>query len=122
MIGVNSKVYGMNDLVKKIQGMDAHAKAQGHPRFAVTYDTPYALVQHENLEYFHPVGQAKFLEEPTRTRAKEIGRRVRDVYKTTRSLRRAVRAGTNLLKWFSQQLCPVLTGRLRASAEVIELK
>lgn len=32
---------------------------------AVSYDTPYAVVQHENLEYQHAPGrQAKYLENP----------------------------------------------------------
>lgn len=28
----------------------------------IGYNTPYALRQHEELDYFHPVGEAKFLE------------------------------------------------------------
>lgn len=32
---------------------------------AVTFDTPYAVVQHERLDFHHPrKGQAKYLEEP----------------------------------------------------------
>lgn len=121
MVGASSKVHGMNALVKKIQGMQTHAKRQAKPKFAVVYTAPYSVYVHEDLEAFHPNGQAKFLEEPTRTRSKEIGRRVVQVYKSTHSLRRAVRAGTNLLKWFSQQLVPKKTWFLHDSAEVVEL-
>lgn len=35
---------------------------------AVSYDTPYAVVQHENLEYRHDEGRkAKYLEDPMNT-------------------------------------------------------
>jgi len=39
-----------------------------HPEFHVSFgnddDVHYAAVQHENLEYFHTIGQAKYLEQP----------------------------------------------------------
>lgn len=45
---------------------------------AVTYDTPYAVVQHENLDFFHPTdhnpnAQAKFLEQPAVENRHEYG-------------------------------------------------
>lgn len=33
-------------------------------RGAVAYDEPYAVDQHESLDYYHDDGQAKYLEEP----------------------------------------------------------
>lgn len=30
----------------------------------VYYDTPYAVRQHEDLDYHHPFGKAKYLEDP----------------------------------------------------------
>ena len=37
----------------------------GRLRAAVSYDTPYAVVQHENMTFHHPRGrQAKYLEIP----------------------------------------------------------
>lgn len=44
----------------------------------VSYNTPYALVQHENLEYNHQVGQAKYLEQPMRTERKIVMGMIRD--------------------------------------------
>lgn len=32
----------------------------------------YAYIQHENLEYHHEVGQAKYLEQPLREHAQEL--------------------------------------------------
>lgn len=36
----------------------------------------YAVYVHENLEAHHPVGQAKFLEEPAKRRAMTMNRRI----------------------------------------------
>lgn len=42
----------------------------GSLRAAVAYDTPYAVVQHERLDYQHDGGRkAKYLEDPMRTEA-----------------------------------------------------
>jgi len=40
--------------------------SSGMPRYIVSYATPYALYVHEDLDAFHEVGQAKFLEKPAR--------------------------------------------------------
>jgi len=34
------------------------------PVVLVVFDTPYAIIQHENEEYHHDDGQAKYLERP----------------------------------------------------------
>lgn len=40
---------------------------------AVSYDTPYAVVQHERMDYHHDAGrQAKYLEQPLTSSNKEI--------------------------------------------------
>lgn len=47
--------------------------------YSVVYSTEnpetgynYAMIQHENLEYHHEVGQAKYLEEPLRRNADKL--------------------------------------------------
>lgn len=51
-------------------------KAEG----ALIFDTPYAAVQHEELDYNHDDGQAKYVEQPMKERQSElhglIGRRI----------------------------------------------
>jgi hypothetical protein len=37
---------------------------------------PYAVVQHERLDYKHTVGEAKYLEKPTLQAAPHVGKRV----------------------------------------------
>jgi hypothetical protein len=62
---------------------DLEASAQVHQTTPaelasqVQYDTPYAVMQHESLEFSHtrdpnPKAQAKFLERPAREREKDI--------------------------------------------------
>lgn len=46
-------------------------------KVAVSYDTPYAVRQHEELGYRHPKqGKAKYLEDPMRSEAPEVRRLV----------------------------------------------
>jgi len=39
---------------------------------AVSYDTPYAVRQHEELDYHHEEGEAKYLERPLRKHKQEL--------------------------------------------------
>lgn len=67
----------------------AHTDAEpqaGKPSVVVAFDEEYAIYVHENLEAHHPVGQAKFLEQPLRENAdkyiKYIGEKVMDLLKS----------------------------------------
>lgn len=42
----------------------------------IIYDMPYAMIVHENLEAFHPNGQAKYVEQPLREAAPHLPSRV----------------------------------------------
>ena len=65
---------------------DGFLRASGHvllpqpgPVVVLGYggpSVPYAVVQHERLDYKHKVGQAKYLETPTLRAASGMGRRV----------------------------------------------
>lgn len=45
---------------------------------------PYAFIQHEDLEYRHPVGQAKFLEQPFIEAAPEVHQHASDAVRAVR--------------------------------------
>lgn len=46
-----------------------------YPRAAVSYDTPYAVIQHENLSERHDAGrEGKYLERPLHSEAPAIAR------------------------------------------------
>lgn len=60
-----------------IESQDVHPATETSPEAAVSYDTPYAVDQHEHLEYRHttdphPDAQAKYLEAPLRQNADEL--------------------------------------------------
>jgi hypothetical protein len=44
----------------------------GDPVSSVSYDTPYAVKQHEELDYRHDDGEAKYLEKPLREHSDEL--------------------------------------------------
>lgn len=63
----------------------------GNLESAVTYNTPYAVIQHERLDFYHPTdsnpgAQAKYLERP----AKELGPKLGAV--VAAEIRRATRS------------------------------
>jgi hypothetical protein len=82
----------------------------------VGYSQGYALVVHENLNAFHRVGQAKYLEQPARERASEIGDIVREAMERGQTMERALLFGGLFLQRESQLLVPVDTGALKNSA------
>lgn len=48
------------------------AKNEAVPEAALVFDTPYAAAQHEHEEYHHDDGQAKYVEEPLTSNAREL--------------------------------------------------
>lgn len=82
----------------------------------VGYTQAYAIYVHENLESFHPVGQAKFLEQPARMLRDELGEIVKKALKKGLPLKMAITLACLRLQRASQELVPVDTGALKASA------
>lgn len=98
-------------------------KARLAPRqassYAVGFAAPYALYVHEDLTKAHPRGgQAKFLEEPMRTRSLDLATTGNQALRNGKSIDEALLAAGNQLLKFAQALCPVDTGRLRNSGYV----
>lgn len=101
-------------------------------KVVVGYRAPYALAVHENIEmagqglprrsghglYWDPQGkaQAKFLEQPAREYKRAIAEHIRRVTKQSKSLRQGLLSGGRILMIASQELVPVDTGELKASA------
>jgi L-alanine-DL-glutamate epimerase-like enolase superfamily enzyme len=83
----------------------------------VGYGTEYAVYVHEDMEANHPNGgQAKYLEQPARAMRKALGDQVRRDMNSGLTLKEAqLRAGLKL-QAASQNLVPVDTGDLKASA------
>ena len=82
----------------------------------VGYTQSYAVWVHERMDTYHPVGQAKFLEQPAREKAGEIARIIKETYRKTKDLTLSLLTGGLFLQRESQKLVPVDTGALKASA------
>lgn len=103
-------------LIRSLKDLGAEHRKEGDPRIVVGYTAAYAIYVHEDLEARHPVGQAKFLEQPLREMGPELSRLIGE------AMKRGVKFGAALylaglkLQAASQLLTPIDTGALRASA------
>lgn len=88
------------------------------PKIVVGYTQKYAVYVHEILTNHHPVGQAKFLEQPARemNSSGEGSKIVKSVLQGGGTLEQALYTAGLELQRRSQQICPVDTGALKASA------
>lgn len=107
------EIGGLNEGIAALQR--EHQRSRSASAY-VYYTAEYALPVHERLDVYHPVGQAKFLEEPLRTRQKDISDVIYETYEKGGTLLQSVYVGGLLLQRLSMELCPVDTGNLRASA------
>ena len=108
-----AKVEGLKEVIAALKAKDKHGRAG---RVVVGYSAEYAVHVHENLEVYHRVGQAKYLEQPARQYAGEISKLVRDALAKGFTLVQALFMGGLRLQRESQLLVPVDTGYLRSSA------
>ena len=122
---VKQELIGFNSLISKLGKLQRAAARATGKRVRVGYSAPYALKVHEDLEMFHTNGQAKFLEQPARQYRKVMASIVRQnvvarggVRDLEASIIRGFLAAGQFLKEESQELVPVDTGFLKASAFV----
>lgn len=109
------KIDRVGNLVRQFRNLQKEA-AKGDDTVTVGYVQNYAVYVHENLESYHRVGQAKYLEQPARTMRGELVRIVKSVYLKTKSLSKALLLAGLRLQRESQKLVPVDTSALKASA------
>lgn len=107
----------VSEVVASLQG--ASLRGRKHVRVDVGYTAPYAVYVHEDLEASHPNGgQAKYLEQPARTLAKDMMDIIVTSVQNRNGLEEGCRRAGNLLLSTSRALVPVDTGRLRDSGYV----
>lgn len=80
-----------------------------------TFGVRYALYVHENMEAYHHVGSAKFLERAYRKTYNQTVKTVLRGFKSGLTLVQALAAGGRLIQRESMKLTPVDTGNLKAS-------
>lgn len=116
-MAVKAEVLNFNRLISKLGKLQQKAAREGKARLRVGYSAPYALKVHEDLDAFHPVGEAKFLEKPARLYRDVMASIVRKaVQQKKKPLADALLEAGLFLKEESQEIVPVDTGFLRGSA------
>lgn len=108
-----AKTEGVEALLAKLRGMmDKYQPVD----VTVSFSAPYALFVHEDLTARHPIGQAKFLEQPARTMRADLAQGAAALMKKGVSMPKALYTQGLRLQRAAQLLCPVETGFLRNSA------
>jgi len=102
-----------------IQEKMAKATRDKNASVSVGFQTSYAIYVHENLEANHPVGQAKFLEQPAREYQAEIVRIIRQAWLKGATMLQCLMLGGLRLQREAQKLVPVDTGNLKRSASTL---
>jgi CRISPR/Cas system-associated exonuclease Cas4 (RecB family) len=104
------------------RGMGKYLKDGKRVVVAVGFTQAYAIYVHEDMEAHHPVGQAKYLEQPARELRQDLGNIVTTILKAGESLSHALLTAGLRLQREAQELVPVDTGALKASAFTREEK
>jgi hypothetical protein len=117
--GVSAKVTvdGTGAVIAALRALAAKA-GPPRPRVTVGYKAEYAVHVHENMQAYHPTGQAKFLEQPARVHEHEMARIVADTVRAGGTLAEGELAAGRFLLEASKALVPVRTGTLRDSGYV----
>ncbi len=110
-----AKVEGADKVQAVLRKLMAKAD-EANVSVSVGYTQAYAIYVHENLEAKHPVGQAKFLEQPFRLLQGALAAMVRDGLRKGQTMTQALLMAGLRLQRESQLLCPVDTGALKGSA------
>lgn len=117
-MNIEVKVDGVERLMRLLRKRLVKVRT-AKPTLDVGYTAPYAIYVHEDLTANHPNGgQAKYLEQPAREMANELGGLIRARVKTGVPMEEALyEAGEKLLDR-SKELVPIDTGYLRDSGYV----
>jgi hypothetical protein len=107
-------VLGADKVVKALWAKADKARKDWAARLQVGYAAPYALFVHEDMQAVHPVGQAKFLEQPARTMRRQLADLLAARLRTG-TVRQALGEVGEALLAASLPLVPVKSGRLKES-------
>lgn len=112
-----ARIDGLEQLLARFRAMQSRWI---RPRSSVVvgYQTNYAVHVHENMEARHPVGQAKFLEQPARELSNDgtLQGIVTTALRRGATVEQALLLAGLRLQRESQRLVPVATGTLKNSA------
>lgn len=117
-----SKIKGVSKLINDFTKLKNKSKRGDDVDYIVGYTANYALFVHEDLESRHPVGQAKFLEQPARELRGELISIIAVTRRTTGTLDAGIKLAALRLQRESQKLVPIDTGNLKGSAFTRKIK
>src|SRR5438445_698014 len=108
-------VEGLEKVVAALKARAAKSIKDDNVSVVVGTSVAYAIFVHEDLEAHHPVGQAKFLEQPARELQPTLAMIVRQALQKGQTLAQALLLAGLRLQREAQLLTPVKTGNLKAS-------
>lgn len=111
--GVTLSITGQDKVKAKLKAFTLTGRS--YLSLKVGYTAPYALYVHEDLQAFHPNGQAKYLEQAMRELLGPMRDVIKKKLKHKRSLEDALKPAAQMLFARSQELVPVDTGFLKES-------
>lgn len=115
---VTFKITGMSEFNKKLTAMYLRSKKEDREGAVVGFTQTYAIYVHEIQASHKPGKQWKFLESSARKLAAtgELIRIIEQVYKSSKSLTKALLLAGLRIQGQAQLITPVDTGALKASA------
>lgn len=112
-----AEIEGIDRLTRRLRGMTTRGRKG--PTVVVGFAQPYAIYVHENMEAAHKEGKiAKYLEKPLRENRQQLQQVIRYTYQQTKDMNKSLMTAGMLLQRLAQEVVPVDTGALRASAYV----
>jgi hypothetical protein len=110
------KIEGVESLKKKMADISVKYGKETRTSVIVGFTQRYALHVHEDKNAYHPVGQAKYLEQPAREFEGELTRMVQQGVSAGLSVELSLVTAGLRLQREAQLLTPVDTSALKASA------
>lgn len=111
-----AEILRLENLIAKLRRKALKAARDSKVVGIVGYTQAYAVWVHENLQAYHPIGKAKYLIDPARALASDLGGIILDLLRRGRTMSQAIYAACLYLQRASQKEAPVDTGALRNSA------
>lgn len=111
------KVENLDNLLAKLRKLSADAEAVNKASVTVGFSQSYAIYVHEDLDAAHAEGKvAKYLEGPARRLGDEIGKLIGKAYQQSKDIEASLLIGGLRLQREAQQIVPIDTSALKASA------
>jgi CRISPR/Cas system-associated exonuclease Cas4 (RecB family) len=113
-----AKIGGLTKLVEQLRAKAAKSRKEDNVSVSVGFTQQYAIFVHEDMTARHPVGQAKYLEQPARQLSSDgtLGRIVLEAKQNGKTMAQGLLLAGLRLQREAQMLTPVDTGALKASA------